>query len=269
MSTQTAETAFALCVRCASSQTALASAAETLKELCFCLQLPSLMAETDWNSEAETGILEPKKWGTSMTADLARIKTYSLAQQRELETLKDEVAQQKSLYEYLQSKTAQLSVQCEILERTVAESKRDHMKELAICHESASARLSEMKAAQEMIQECSNRLEEELSSVQQEKAKLRASLDDMGESEVAVKTYLILFPCAERKNFSLHAELSEVQDHNTALSQSQTAVQDQLDQLHTELNQCREELEANRLQLNKMSLLNHTIERKNKVSVNH
>lgn len=193
MSTQTAETAFALCVRCASSQSALASAAGMLKELCRCLQLPSLMAETDWNSEAETGILEPKKWGTSMAADLARIKTYSLACQRELETFKEELEQQKSLYEDLKSTTTQLSIQCKVLERTVAESERDHMKELALCHKSASARLVEMKAAQEMIQECSNRLEEELSSVQQEKAELRTSLDDMGESEVAVVDIHISF----------------------------------------------------------------------------
>ena len=140
------------------------------------------MAETDWKREAETGILEPKKWEASMASDLTRIKSYFLAQQRELKSFKDEVAQQKSLYDHLQSKTTQLSLQCELLEETVAECKRDHERELALFKESATARRSEMKAAQETIQEHSNRLEEELSSVHQEKAELMASLADIGES---------------------------------------------------------------------------------------
>lgn len=151
------------------------------------------MAETDWKREAETGILEPKKWGTSMAADLTRIKSYLLAQQRELESCKDEVAQQKSLYEHLQSKTTQLSLQCELLEGTVTECKRDHERELVLFKESAAALRSEMKAAQEMIQERSNRLEEELSSVQQEKAELRASLAGIGESYVGDADIFSLF----------------------------------------------------------------------------
>lgn len=117
-----------------------------------------------------------------MAADLTRIKSYFLAQQRELKSFKDEVIQQKSLYDHLQSKTTQLSLQCELLEETVAECKRNHERELALFKESAAARRSEMKAAQETIQEHSNRLEEELSSVHQEKAELMASLADIGES---------------------------------------------------------------------------------------
>lgn len=182
VATQTAETAFALCVRCLSSQAVLASAAGTLEDLCSSLQLSSLMAETDWKREAETGILDPKKWGTSMAADLTRLKSYSLAQQRELESSKDEVARQKYLYEHLQSRTTQLSLQCELLQGTVAECKRNHERELALCQESAAAQRSEMKVAQEMMKEHSNRLEDELSSVQKEKAELRTSLADIGES---------------------------------------------------------------------------------------
>lgn len=71
--------------------------------------------------------------------------------------------------------------------------------------------------------------------------------------------------CTERKKCGLKIELSEVQDREIALSQSQAALQGQLDQLQAELSRCREELEANRLQLSKTSVLNHTLERKNKV----
>lgn len=71
--------------------------------------------------------------------------------------------------------------------------------------------------------------------------------------------------CAERKRCGLQIDLSEVKDREIALSRSQAALQGQLHQLQAELSQCREELEANRLQLSKTSVLNHTLERKNKV----
>lgn len=266
VSTQTAETAFALCVRCSSTQNVLVLAAGRLTELCCSLQLPSVMVETDWKSEAEMGALEPGRWGKMMASDLATIKSHSLGQGKELEALKDQLAQQESL---LQSEISQLSSQCELLQGSITESKLNYARKLAECHESASAQLSEIEAARKMAQEHSDKLEAQLTCTQKEKAELRASLADVGELLIAdeggiVATCLLL---VGRQQCSLQAELLEVRDRETALRSSQIALQGQLGELQAELSQCRTELETDRLQLRKTSVLNLTLERKNKVFV--
>lgn len=83
--------------------------------------------------------------------------------------------------------------------------------------------------------------------------------------ELRIYTHYFVSLCAERKKCGLQIELSEVQNREMALRQTQEALQGQLDQLQAELSQCREELETSRLQLSKTSVLNHTLERKNKV----
>lgn len=61
------------------------------------------------------------------------------------------------------------------------------------------------------------------------------------------------------------AELLEVRDREKVLRGSQGALQNQLKQLQTELSECRNELETERLELCKTATLNSTLKRKHKV----
>ena len=182
VSTQTAETAFALCVRCYSTLFELTTAAGGLQELCNSLQVMSHMAEKNWEREAELGVLEPREWGEVMSKDLKAIKTHSLAQEKELKCLRDLLAQQKSHEEKLQSDLSCLSLQYEQLQQTVTDSKRSHTKELALYREAASGQLGEMEAACQRTEQQRERLAQQLSQVQREKEELIASSADIGES---------------------------------------------------------------------------------------
>ena len=66
---------------------------------------------------------------------------------------------------------------------------------------------------------------------------------------------------------SLGSELREARDREAAVRGSHEALQRQLEKLLAELNQCRCDLEADRLQLSKTTALSHSLERKNKVCV--
>ena len=191
VSTQTAETAFALCVRCSSTHNVLATAAGRLEELCLSLHLPSLLAETDWRYQAELGVLEPGRWEEIMASDLDAIRTQSHTQEKEWEQLKEELAQQKSLEPQLYFKVSQLSLQCELLQQIISESKKSHTGELVSCHEAAAAQLREVEAARKMTQEHCHKLEEQLTCSQREKDDLRVSLAKIGESRPAWRIGLL------------------------------------------------------------------------------
>ena len=203
-----------------------------------------------------------------MVSDLNAVKRRFLAQEEEEERLKEELAEQKSHEPLLHSKISQPSLQCELLQETISESKKSRTRELASCHETAAAHLREVEAAWKRTQNRCQQLEEKLTSAQKEKGELRISLAKVGELIIAGEFGTAINPYihpAERQQSSLHTELLEVRNHETALHSSQAALRGKLDQLQTELSQCKSELETGRLELSKTTALNHTLQRKNKV----
>ena len=180
VSTQTTETAFALCVKCSSTQSTLVSAAGRLAELCRSLHLPSLMARTDWEREAEIGGLEPGRWGEAMATDLAAIDSRSRALGEMVDNLGEELTRQKELERALKSKISRLMSESESLQRTIDEGEKRRVRELASCSESSSVRLREVEATQRVLQEHCGQLEEQLSTARGEKVELRALLAEIG-----------------------------------------------------------------------------------------
>ena len=174
VSTQTAETAFAMCVRCSSTLKTLTSTAGKLQELCHCVHVPSQLSDTDWAREAETGSLDPGKWAEGVESDLETIRT-------NFQTKDKELADQKSREEELESKLSQMLLEVNELRERAAERERNHVKELASCREAGSAQLREAERAWRSVQEHRDRLENQLAFVKLERDKLLASSADIGQ----------------------------------------------------------------------------------------
>lgn len=181
VSTQTTETSFALCVRCSSTLSAMTSAANRLNELCSSLQLSSVMADTDWKTEAELGTLEPERWVHEMDVDLDNIRAWSVEQLKELRSLKEMLVEKQSQEDKLKSTTSHLSTQLKRMEENIAENKKIHTQELILCRDDGAARFREMEVAQEKLQVYSEKLEEQLTQAQKEKDRLTVSSADIGK----------------------------------------------------------------------------------------
>ena len=69
-----------------------------------------------------------------------------------------------------------------------------------------------------------------------------------------------------RHQNSLQAELLVVRERETALRGSQADLESQLEKLHIELVECKQELETEQLELSKTTVLNNTLQRKHRVS---
>ena len=181
VSTQTAETAFAMCVRCSSTLKTLTSTAGQLQELCHCVHVPSQLSDTDWAREAETGSLDPEKWAEGVESDLETIRTNFQTKDKELAGLRDSLADQRSREEELESKLSQMLLEVNELRERAAERERNHVKELASCREAGSAQLREAERAWRSVQEHRDRLENQLAFVKLERDKLLASSADIGQ----------------------------------------------------------------------------------------
>ena len=70
---------------------------------------------------------------------------------------------------------------------------------------------------------------------------------------------------AERQQHILKAELLEVRDREAALHMIQSTLHDQVELLRTELSDCQNKIESDRLELSKTTVLNQTLQRKHKV----
>ena len=182
VSTQTAETTFAMCVRCSSTLRSLTLAAGRLQDLCVSLHLPSRLSKTDWEREAESGTLDPGKWGEEVETDIEAIERVSRAKEEELASLRESLAEQSSQGKMLNSQLSHLSLQLNSLQERSAESERSHVRQLSSCREAGSAQLREMEAAWIGVQGQRNRLEEQLARVQNERDKLKISSTEIGQS---------------------------------------------------------------------------------------
>ena len=182
VSTQTAETAFAMCVRCSSTLSALSSAGARVQEFCFSLELPSQLSVTDWEREAQSGSLDPGKWLEKVESDMETIKKACWGKLDELSSLRESLCNQQSREDTLQSQLSQLSQRIRDMEERAVERERDHSRELVSCQERGSVQLREMEVAQRRILEQRGRLEKQLVLVKKERDKLISSSAEIGQS---------------------------------------------------------------------------------------
>ena len=116
VSTQTTDTAFALCARCSQTQDTLISVASSVSMLCHEQGLTSSMAKVDWEGLAKVGGLELGKWNGNLKIDLSSIGEHCCRLKETITELELERDRHKKLVSQLEGEIKQLSHQMDILQ---------------------------------------------------------------------------------------------------------------------------------------------------------
>ena len=116
MSTQTTDTAFALCARCSRTQETLVSVASSVSVLCHEEGLASTLAKVDWEALAKVGGMELGKWNGSLKTDLSSIGEHCYRLKETIAELELERDTHKTTVGQLESEIQQLSNQMDTLQ---------------------------------------------------------------------------------------------------------------------------------------------------------
>jgi hypothetical protein len=116
VSTQTTDTAFALCARCSQTQETLVGVASSVSVLCHEEGLASGLAKVDWEALAKIGGMELGKWNGNLNTDLGSIGEHCCRLKRTIVELELERDTHKRTVGQLESEVQQLSVQMDTLQ---------------------------------------------------------------------------------------------------------------------------------------------------------
>lgn len=180
VSTQTTDTAFALCARCAETHTSLVSIAASLSGLCSKHQLVSTLATTDWETLASVGGLELNKWEGALERDLASVDSYCDNLANRIESLSSELAIERETIGKLEEESKLLSSQIDSLQESIEQMQRRSESSLSQSRETFAAQLRRLEVANRKQEGRSRRLAEELNAAQKQEAHLRALVAELG-----------------------------------------------------------------------------------------
>ena len=116
VSTQTTDTAFALCARCSQTQETLISVASSVSVLCHEEGLASGLAKVDWEALAKIGGMELGKWNGNLNTDLCSIGEHCCRLKQTVVELELERDAHKQTVGQLESEIQQLSNQMDTLQ---------------------------------------------------------------------------------------------------------------------------------------------------------
>ena len=116
MSTQTTDTAFALCARCSQTQKTLIRVASSVSVLCHEEGLASGLAKVDWEALAKIGGMELGKWNGNLNTDLCSIGEHCCRLKQMVVELELEQDAYKQTVGQLESEIQQLSNQMDTLQ---------------------------------------------------------------------------------------------------------------------------------------------------------
>ena len=115
-STQTTDTAFALCVRCSNTQQTLIEVAGSIATLCHEQNEKSSMAEVDWLALAKVDGLELGKWRECLKTDLCSVSELCRRLKEKVRGLELECDTHKLMIGKLENEMEQLSTQMDTLQ---------------------------------------------------------------------------------------------------------------------------------------------------------
>ena len=116
VSTQTTDTAFALCVRCSGTQDTLLQVTDSVSALCREQDLQSSMDTVDWKALAQVDGLELSKWRRVFQSDLCVIGEHCCRMKEKVAELELERDGHKVTAGKLESEIEQLSSQMDSLQ---------------------------------------------------------------------------------------------------------------------------------------------------------
>ena len=116
VSTQTTETAFALCIRCSETQDTFIDVADSMASLCREQELQSSLAGTDWKALAEVDGLDISLWRKHWKTDICCISEHCSRLRGTIGELERERDTHKMMVGKLESEIEQLSCQMDRLQ---------------------------------------------------------------------------------------------------------------------------------------------------------
>ena len=119
VSTQTMDTAFALCARCSTTQDTLIQVADTVSFLCRDQGLQSSMNKVNWRELARVGGLELSKWREKLANDLSGVSEHCGRLKETVLALESERDAHKLTVEKLENEIEQLSSQMDSLQVSI------------------------------------------------------------------------------------------------------------------------------------------------------
>ncbi len=179
-STQTVETAFALCVRCSETQICLVSVASSISQLCCECERESILAGTDWRSLAEVGGLSVAEWEGALGKDLETLKGCNRELKEKRQLLTSELSEHRETIEVLRTESELLRSELSDLHASISEVERRGELSLAETRKELSVKLTSLEEARESAEEGRRRLREALNAAQQKEAQLRSMVADLG-----------------------------------------------------------------------------------------
>ena len=115
-STQTTDTAFALCAQCSNTQQMLIEVADLMATLCHEQEEKSSMAKVDWQALAKVDGLEVSKWRRCLKTDLRSVSELCRRLRERVGGLELECDTHKSVVGKLENEMEQLSTQMDALQ---------------------------------------------------------------------------------------------------------------------------------------------------------
>lgn len=185
-STQTTETAFALCARCSETQDTLVSIAASVSSICSKHRLGSALADTDWRALANVGGLELTHWEGAFRNDLNSIEDYCCQLKGRADRLASESNMHREATARIELESKSLSSQIHSLQSAICEIQQRNDRTLAESREMFAAHLKQLEEANSKEELRNARLREELSGTQQQVTHLRALMAELGKNHLSI-----------------------------------------------------------------------------------
>lgn len=180
VSTQTTETAFALCARCSETQNCLVSIASSVSQLCTDCERGSSLAGTDWSALAGVGGLVVAEWKEALENDVVTLDGCNRELKEKCRQLDSELCEHRETIEDLKAESRHLSSELAVLQASIGELERRGEASLTETREELTGKVRALDEAREKVEAGSRRVREELNSAHQREAKLRAMVADLG-----------------------------------------------------------------------------------------
>ena len=184
VSTQTIETAFALCARCSETQNCLVSIADRVSVVCsrHTQETEPALAATDWGRLAKVGGLELGEWERALHEDLSTFDGYCCKLEDSCARLALEIDTQKEVIESLQSESSVLTSQINSLRTDSEELRQRSEASLARSKEESTRQQRELQLAVGQLEARNGELAGKLSAVREQEAHLRSCVAQLGRS---------------------------------------------------------------------------------------
>lgn len=178
--TQTTATVFALCARCADTQSVLVGVATAVSDLCSRHSQSSALGGTQWSSQAEVGGLDLGRWDGALGQDLANVDACWCDLEHRCSDLSLDLSRKMATIEGLREESQRHRKHVDSLREEVAEARRTGEATMTEKERTFAAEVGRLVEEGERWARRNAALEKELGAVRREECRLKATMIDLG-----------------------------------------------------------------------------------------